>query len=241
MQAALRSKEKSTLKSYFTYFKKWHAYAIDRRFCPLPADPLEVGGFLVDGVDVMSHQALKLLSSAINFFHKLFGFPSPCSTLLDGLVNEYVAKHSKKPKCFREPILISHLEAIFNLFCFKTCSLFFLRNLGILVVAFFGFLRYSELAKLKLSDIVFSADKVLLRLRNSKTDRLREGQHVVFDVDSFPARFLKLYFRRFNFNEFCMHGKDCFVFMTMKRNAGQECFVYRQRKMSYASFGRAMI
>lgn len=234
--AGLKSKEKSTLRAYFSNYKRWMVCAEGNSWKMLPACPEDVGEFLISLVDEFSLPVIKQTMAGINFFHRLFGFEGPCGTVLDGLVNDYVAKFSSKPNRVRDPILIAHLEKIFNMFCFSGCSLFYLRSLGVLILGFFGFLRFSDFCNLKISDVNFGKDKVEILIHNSKTDRKRVGQKVVFDLNSFPAKFLKLYFRRFKFEDY--RGGDFYVFMSMRKDVKGNCLIFRDKRISYSSCSR---
>ena len=56
------------------------------------------------------------MTAGINFFHRQFGCDPPCGVVLDGLVNDYVAKHSSKNQRAREPFLLVPLEKILDVF-----------------------------------------------------------------------------------------------------------------------------
>ena len=135
---------------YFSNFKKWRDYASHVKECCIPANEGKLAEFLIDNVEDFSMPMIRQITAAVNFFHRLYGFHPPVGKYLDGLVNEYVLKFSRKPERKREPILISHLESILNQFCINRCSLYWLRSLGVLITAFFGFLRYSDFCSLKI-------------------------------------------------------------------------------------------
>ena len=214
-------------------------YASDHNLPILPGCKDDIGEFLISLVESQSLSSIRLVTAGINFFHRLFGFDPPCGVVLDGLVNDFVAKHSSKNKRAREPFLLAHLEKILNVFSFETCSLYFLRSLGIVVIGFFGFLRFSDFSNLTLDDVLFCKDKVVLLLRRSKTDRKKVGQQVIFDGDSFPAHFLKVYFQRFGFQAY-KAKEEFFVFMSMRLNKLGQCLIFRDAKMSFNSCTRVL-
>ena len=236
--AGLKAKEKTTLKNYFCQYKKWKNYADSEGIVPLPTSSELVGEFLILSVERNSLQVIKQVMAGINYFHRLFGFEVPCGEFHGGLVNDYINKHTKKPCRNIEPILISHIEKVFNCFDFEKCSLYFLRSLGILIIGFFGFLRFGEMRNLLTSDICFEQDCVKICIRNSKTDKLRKGQYVRFDNGSFPAKFLVMYFRRFQF----VVGNDekNVLFMSMKKDSKGRALIHLKEKMSYNSFSRVL-
>ena len=124
-----------------------------------------------------------------------------------------------------------------NNFDFAKCSLYFLRSLGILIIGFFGFLRYGEMAQLRVTDITFDTDCVKIHIKKAKTDKRRKGQFVRFDNGSFPAKFLRMYYKRFGFD-----FNDCnkYVFMSMKKDKVGRALVFLEQKMSYNSFSRVL-
>ena len=71
-----------------------------------------------------------------------------------------------------------------------------LRNLVMLVLAFSGFLRFSELSLIPAKDIKFSNGFISVFIEKSKADQLREGQSVVIAESGSslcPVTLLKLY------------------------------------------------
>ena len=91
-------------------------YASDHNLPILPGCKDDIGEFLISLVESQSLSSIRLVTAGINFFHRLFGFDPPCGVVLDGLVNDFVAKHSSKNKRAREPFLLVHLEKILDVF-----------------------------------------------------------------------------------------------------------------------------
>ena len=80
--AGLKSKEKTTLRVYWSNYQKWVNYAKGNDFTDLPADRNEVGEFLLTCVENLSLQVIKQITAAINFFHRLLGYGGPCGKFL---------------------------------------------------------------------------------------------------------------------------------------------------------------
>ena len=80
-------------------------------------------------------------------------------------------KKSKKTKRERASVLISEILVILNKVEIEKCSLFHLRNVGFVIMGFFGFLRVSELRNLTFQDVKFFKDRTIVRIERSKTDR----------------------------------------------------------------------
>ena len=224
MRAALLSKEFSTLKSYFCHFGKWKHFALGNGFKVFPADKEIFSLFLVENVS-LAYGSLKICVAAVSFFHKVFNFPCPVGS--NSMINGYVEKFSRKPKVVRNPLLVEHMEAVFNYFDFDKCSLYHLRTIGFMVLGFFGFLRFSDFVNLRVCDIVFDQAKLVIKIPKSKTGF---GQQVVFDLSSFPASFMEIFFRRFRFFEY---SSDFYLFMTMRKYGKDKLMLYRDTKCSY--------
>ena len=69
------------------------------------------------------------------------------------------------------------------------------RLLTIILIAFCGFMRFSEVPRLRLSDFVFSSTYVKVFIEKSKTDIYREGMWVYISASSkiCPLKQLKYY------------------------------------------------
>ena len=234
--AAFKSKQESTIKVYLCHFFKWKVYADLHGLTPLPALDEDFSCFLVDNVGFLSYCSLKMCISAICFFHRAFNLRKPCEQMFDGLIQDYLVKFSKKTKRQRNPVLIGHMEKLFNTFDFEKCSLYYMRSLCFVVISFFGFLRFSDFVNLKVSNIVFTEEKVEVKIEKSKTDRGGFGQQVIFDIDSFPAKFLLIYYKRFRLTEF---DSDYMLFMSMKDLGDGRVLLKRDTKMTYDSAGKA--
>ena len=68
MAAAVLSKEKSSLRSYLSQFKKWRSYCEDSGCSVLPADSFNFANFLLDSTRKLSHQVIKQVIASVNFF-----------------------------------------------------------------------------------------------------------------------------------------------------------------------------
>ena len=67
------------------------------------------------------------------------------------------------------------------------------------LVAFAGFLRFSELIELKTSDVTFREDAMVIKISHSKNDQLRRGDEVIIarsDRATCPVAYLESYLRR---------------------------------------------
>ena len=107
---------------------------------------------------------------ALSWAHKLAGVPDPCKNYLVVSVREGAHRKIGHLIVKKESITPDILQKNVLLYGNKNCNLKDLR---------IGFLRFSELASLKRSDISFFPSHVKLYLGKSNTDVYREGREVV--------------------------------------------------------------
>jgi integrase len=116
---------------------------------------------------------------ALSWAHKLAGVPDPCKNYLVVSVREGAHRKIGHLIVKKESITPDILQKNVLLYGNKNCNLKDLRIACMCLLGYAGFLRFSELASLKRSDISFFPSYVKLYLEKSKTDVYREGREVV--------------------------------------------------------------
>ena len=114
----------------------------------------------------------------IAWAHKLAGFENPCNDNLVSSVREGVYRKIGHSVVKKEPRTPQVLQNIVDKYAFPTCSLKEIRIACMCLLSYAGFLRFSELANLRRSDIRFYSTHIVLHLEKSKTDIYREGKEV---------------------------------------------------------------
>ena len=143
-----------SLKSCRTYFSKWERWT--ERFeqvKPLPAEDNYVGAYLLDLVkEGETFNVTNMSWFAIKAYHKFCGYHSCssffCRSIYEGGKRTLQCKPNKK-----SPITPRHLLSMYNLFKEENPNLRDLRTLTICIIAYAGFLRFSEVSVLKRDDI----------------------------------------------------------------------------------------
>jgi hypothetical protein len=121
-------------------------------------------------------QQYNLALSAIAWGHALIGFSSQPrdSSVLEtakGLKSQLA-----KPKAPKEPFLVQHMHAFMDVMI--PYSLTDVRDTCMLVITFFGFLWFNELAQLKVNYVLFFPSHMELTIEKAKNDQLWEGNVV---------------------------------------------------------------
>ena len=172
--------ENSTTKTYSSYFAKWKIWA---------AQFPEVNVLLVDEFHIvlcMMHlfqsgktfPVIRMSYFAINYFHSIVGYQNPCPTSLSYNVLEGIKRIIAYYTTKKSPVTVSHLYEMYNYFRTKTISLSNLQTILICVLSFTGFLRFSDIIKLRRCDIIINKTFLSIFIEKSKTNVYREGSWV---------------------------------------------------------------
>ena len=130
---------------------------------------------------------------AVNFFHNLFKKEKPCRMDSDDLIQAFCAKHSLKTSRKKRPITKPEFKSVLRWAADQSNELKLLRNVLMIVFGWLGFLRYDDLSQLQWRDIDLHNDKVILNIKQAKTDRLREGQTVYIPLHEDWSQILNRY------------------------------------------------
>ena len=190
-------REENTIKKYQQYFKIWKEWATAHQVYFLPAEPMHVALYLLSKIQA-GHTFPTIDASfyAIKFFHKSLFNVDTCShfffvtNILEA--GKRVTAHKTKKK---KALSLDNLNKIFVKFNQSRSNLADQRLLTIILIAFCGFMRFSEVSRLRRSDFIFSSTYVKVFIEKSKTDIYREGMWVYISASSkiCPLKQLKYY------------------------------------------------
>ena len=132
---------------------------------------------------------------AIKFFHKALFNVNPCSHFF--VANTFEAtKRVTAHKIKKKNALSLHdLNKIFVKLNQNKTNLADQPLLTIILIAFCGFMRFSEVSRLPRLDFIFSSTYVKVFIKKSKTEICREGMSVFISASSkiFPIKQLQFY------------------------------------------------
>ena len=193
----LASRAPGTSLNYTRVFNRWRSFAADvLGIAAFPVEPLHCALFLQYLLD--SSKSVSSINSAfyaLKWLHDLAGVCSPTSHPTVVTVKEGASRLVSSPVKYRkEPLEAEHLRKLMDRTDMN--DLLQLRNLVMFVLAFSGFLRFSELSLIRAKDIKFSEGFISIFIEKSKADQLREGQSVVIAESGSslcPVALLKLY------------------------------------------------
>ena len=222
----------STTVQYSAAWDKWMSWTIINNVRSLPADPKAVAMYLVHiSQHVSSFSSIKTVYSSISWKHSITGLESPT---LNPLVIETISSLKRslaKPIVKKDPFMVLHMQELHSL-AVEGC-LTDLRNNCILIIAFFGFLRFEEIVHLRCNDVVFHSSHLELKLPRSKCDQLRQGAIVVISrLDAFCP--VKLFGSYMNLSG-NQQASNMYVFRRVVYSKGVKYLALADRPLTYSN------
>jgi hypothetical protein len=161
-----------TAKAYKTAWKKWEVFAFSRRVSVMPPTAADLEAYLV--LKIAPKRSVAVLdgfSASVAWMCGLSGFDSPLtgkrvSLVMRGMRSAFRVK--RKP---RLPFTRSHIRR-FMRFARRSGSLVHWRAAVVLTASFQDFLRFAEMAHMKLEDISLSEHGLVLKVRQAKNHRV---------------------------------------------------------------------
>lgn len=172
MGYVVASKAPNTVAGYRSDWRGFTAWCAARGLDPLPAAPSTVADYLTDRAGMLTCSTLGRHLTSISQAHKAAGLPSPTTTeavraVWRGIRRTFGTRVSKKQALETDDIraMVRHLGATPR----------DVRDRALLLVAFAGALRRSELVALDVEDVAFVPEGLEVTIRRSKTDQEAVG------------------------------------------------------------------
>lgn len=110
--------------------------------------------------------------------HTLAGYERPGDEALVSNITGACAREAAKPVVRKSPVAKDHICRIVQHYCRDTADINDFRTGTMLMLMYYGFLRFGELAALRMKDLTFFSDRAQVLIRQSKTDKLRQGETI---------------------------------------------------------------
>ena len=228
------SKCASTNKKYNVYFKKFKDWCLKYNLSSLPASVCTVAVYL--NFLIQSEVSVSVLNAAfyaIKWEHDLNLVEGVMEDKLLKMILEGGTRLLSKPTVKKEPVTPKILQQIVDKYG-KTNSLLDLRICTIMLLGYAGFLRYSEIANIKASNISFFDSHVEILIERSKTDVYRQGNIVVLatlDSQLCPVTMLKKYLKAAKI----LMGSDQYIFrsLSFRKSINEHVLCNTNKPLSY--------
>ena len=194
----LQSRADSTTRKYLGAFKRWRQWATEHKLTAFPATAHHIVLYLQHLAETTrSKAATEEAVYALAWAHNMGGITSPTDNPFVKTALEGLRRTLAKPIEKKEPITVDMLRAMVQ-DAKEHDTLSNVRLTTACLLAFAGFLRFSELVNIRACDLTFSDCLVKLYLPRSKTDQLRKGNEVVIartESETCPVSMLEQYMR----------------------------------------------
>ena len=234
-EIVLGSRADSTTLTYLNGFKRWRVWA--NRFpevIVLPATPVYVSLYLLCILQASTSPApVQNAFYSIHWAHDIAGFDSPTNHTLPQKVLESAKRRLSHVTSKKLPMTLEILQKLFQSL---DGSLVDTRFMAMALLAFAGFLRFHELANLKLKDLALHDTHFELFIESSKTDQYREGAIVPIvksGTDLCPWGNLEKYLSQAKLTlPTSSQGGDDYLFGNIQTKSGSQ-FIRPGSKLSY--------
>jgi site-specific recombinase XerD len=172
---AKASKAKATQYAYRSDFRIFESWCRPRGLSALPATAESLCAFLADQAALGKRAStLGRRLAAIRYFHRAAGYDTPTGdekvkAVLSGIRRTIGAAPVRKAPVMPELAIAMTSDS---------GSLRALRNRAIVLLGFASAMRRSELVALDVADIEWRDTGILITIRESKTDKFKQGQQV---------------------------------------------------------------
>ena len=194
----LQSRADNTVKKYKSCFALFEKFCFQHILVSKPALPISVAMYFTSLLD--EGKSVSVITSAyygIKWAHTINDLVDPTENSIVKQLLECAKRNNSKP-VQKKDILTS--DMLKNLcFMYTDCTnVLDLRDLCMIMLAYTGFLRISEVTELRCKDVNFNDDHIVIKIRKSKTDIYRDGSEVVICKGVSEACPLSLLYRYMN-------------------------------------------
>ncbi|KAA1399661.1 site-specific integrase [Aeromicrobium ginsengisoli] len=178
-EAIRAARAPGTRRTYASAWRSWETWCVGRGVNAFPADPMLVAAHLAERHSAgVSTSRLDVTVAAIRARHIDEGLEDPTAVRGVQLVVRGLRRIDAGERAVKQAHPLTVAEVRRMLGTLDRATLAGKRDAAILLIGFAGALRRSEISNLRVSDLSFKADGVVVRLRKSKSDQEGAGAFV---------------------------------------------------------------
>lgn len=228
----LQSKADSTVAKYKNSFAAFEKFCVSKNIIALPALSISVALYMTHLMDLgKSDNVVSSAIYGIKWAHDLNDFNDPTERKTVKLLLN-TAKHICSKPVVKKDVLSSEMIQDLCLTFKDSSDVIELRDMAMIMLAYSGFLRISEVCNLRCNDVTFNVDHVVLKIRQSKTDMYRKGADVVISKGATiacPLTILQRYVNKANLSLY----SDEFLFKPAFKSKNKTSLIKTYKKLSY--------
>lgn len=141
----------------------------------LPCSEEHILTYLTENAQKLNPRSLSLHLSALSQWHASQGFNDPTQSLLVKKTMKGIQRKHGKPKQKAKALRLEHIATLIKTLQAKPDSRKKARDIALILIAFFGAFRRSELVAIQYEDIEWHSEGVVITLLRSKTDQEGDG------------------------------------------------------------------
>ena len=150
----------------------------------VPAPPMHVALHMILLMQsAQTYSVVKAFSAAVSFFHRAVGASTPCDSELVRAVRGAAHRSLPSGEGKKAPLQFSHLQRIVGHCARPGAPLSDLWMAVWAVFGFFGFFRYSDLARIQVEFCFVTEAGVRVFLESRKNDQFREGSWIFMSAN----------------------------------------------------------
>lgn len=167
LSAATSESTRKSYRSAIRQFEKWGGR--------LPTSGETLIHYLLGRAETLNPRTLELHLTAIGQWHKLQGFANPVEEPRVQKTMTGIRRLHAVPKRKAKALRLEHVAAMTKYLRAQPQSNKALRDQALILTAFFGAFRRSELVAIEIADLIWEDEGLIVRLNRSKTDQTGEG------------------------------------------------------------------
>ncbi|MGV8952627.1 MAG: site-specific integrase [Cypionkella sp.] len=163
----------NTHLAYAASIRRFSNWCSERSHQFLPAEPVVVAEYLADLIaNGLQWTSIRVHAAAVSHLHVSSSENNPCKTYIVGAVLRG-ARRRRGGNVNQKNALSAQILA--EILCVVPEDLKGIRDRAMLLIGFAGALRRSEIVSLRVEDLLFTPEGVVLKIKKSKTDWAGEG------------------------------------------------------------------
>lgn len=171
LTAATADNTRRTYRSAVRQFERWGG--------ALPADEATVIRYLLAHAETLNPRTLSLHLTALRQWHRYQGFPDPTASpqvrkTLTGIARMH-GRPKRKAKAFSGQDFMAMVD-VYTAQDDEPADLRALRDRTLLLIAYFGAFRRSELVRIEVAHLTWEPEGLIIALPRSKTDQQGDGK-----------------------------------------------------------------
>ena len=167
LKSATSDNTRKAYRSAIRQFEKWGGR--------LPTNQDNLVKYLLDRSTKVNPRTLDLHLTAIKQWHQTQGFTDPVETSLIRKTMEGIRRVHGKPKQKAKALRLEHIAIMIDHLHQLPDNKKKYRDIALILTAYFGAFRRSELVSIKVEDLKWETEGLIIQLPHSKTDQEREG------------------------------------------------------------------